>query len=368
MRVKRVKLAKLPNFLRSRRGLRRFAWGVLGYNVAVVVWGAFVRATGSGAGCGRHWPLCNGEVLPRAQSMATVIEVTHRATSGVALLLVGALLIWSFAAAPARSTLRRAAAFSAAFMVGEALLGAGLVLFELVAHDASMKRALSMVLHLVNTLFLLGALAIAATSAERDSDSGAPREREREREREPRTAPAPDRSAALLLLPIALAAVVAVAATGALAALGDTLFPSRTLREGWAQDFSPTAPWLLRLRVLHPFLAVVSATLVLGAASAVRSARPSARRYADFATAFVVVQFCVGLLNLQLLAPVWMQLVHLGLAEGVWIALVLCAWHALYADRSGLSAVADRGSRPLPQLRADLPSLRAAAGDRAGAE
>ena len=68
--------------------LARSAWAVLAYNVVVILWGAIVRATGSGAGCGSHWPLCNGVVLPNAEKASTLIEFAHRATSGIALLLV----------------------------------------------------------------------------------------------------------------------------------------------------------------------------------------------------------------------------------------------------------------------------------------
>src|SRR3954471_23520600 len=140
----------------------RFAWGVLAYNLLVIAWGAFVRASGSGAGCGRHWPLCNGEVVPRAPAVATIIEATHRVTSGIALVLVVALAVWAWRALPQRHPGRRAAVMSAVFVFGEALIGAALVLFELVAHDASMKRALSMILHLCNTFFLLASTAVTA--------------------------------------------------------------------------------------------------------------------------------------------------------------------------------------------------------------
>src|SRR5512133_2746292 len=114
----------------------RFAWAVLAYNLAVVAWGAFVRASGSGAGCGRHWPTCNGNVVPRSPSAATLIEFSHRLSSGLALLLVVTLALWAFRAYPRRHAVRRAAAASVVLMLTEALVGAGLVLLSLVAHDA----------------------------------------------------------------------------------------------------------------------------------------------------------------------------------------------------------------------------------------
>jgi heme A synthase len=289
----------------------KFAWAVLAYNLLVIAWGAFVRASGSGAGCGRHWPLCNGEVLPRAPRVETLIEAAHRGTSGVALLLVVALGVWALFALPPRHLGRRAAALSVIFIFGEALIGAGLVLFELVAHDASARRALSMVLHLGNTFLLLASLATTAWAA-----SGPARERMTD---------ARGGHVVRGALAVAMGLVLVVGASGAVAALGDTLFPARTLREGLAQDFSPVAHLFVRLRLLHPFLAVAAAVVVIAAATVVRLLRPSAgvRFTSRAVTLLVVAQIGAGLVNVTLLAPVWMQLVHLLLADAAWIALVL---------------------------------------------
>jgi heme A synthase len=81
----------------------RFAWFVVVYNIAVILWGAYVRATGSGAGCGSHWPLCNGALFPATANTQTTIEFTHRVTSAVSLVLVAILLIlcWRRTATPA---------------------------------------------------------------------------------------------------------------------------------------------------------------------------------------------------------------------------------------------------------------------------
>ena len=82
------------------RGLRGYAAGVLGFMVLVILWGAVVRATGSGAGCGNHWPLCNGDYFPHHPRLATVIEFTHRSMSGVCTALVAVLMAWTFLARP----------------------------------------------------------------------------------------------------------------------------------------------------------------------------------------------------------------------------------------------------------------------------
>src|SRR6185312_14033701 len=147
---------------RGELRLSRFAWGLLGYETLVVVWGAYVRASGSGAGCGRHWPMCNGEVIPRAPHISTLIELSHRLSSGGALIGTLVLLAGAIRVYPRGHRVRRGAWVTASLMVVEALIGAALVLFELVAHDASMKRALSISLHLVNTFLLLASTSVTA--------------------------------------------------------------------------------------------------------------------------------------------------------------------------------------------------------------
>lgn len=318
------------------KAIARLAWSVLAYNVAVVLWGAYVRASGSGAGCGRHWPLCNGEVVPHPKSIATVIEASHRATSGIAVIAVLVLLLATFVGLPRGHRARRGASLSTLFIFTEALVGAGLVLFELVAHDASMKRALSMVLHLGNTFFLLAALALTAwwTTTEevpknrRAADSRTVLETAALASEVP---PSSSRPLALRAVVVAaLGSVLLLGASGAVAALGDTLFPASSIREGLVQDLSPMAHAFLRLRLLHPLIALCSGVLVLGAAGLVRSVSTSARARAcaRVVTLLFVVQFAAGLLNVSLLAPIGMQLVHLLLAEATWIALVLMAWEA----------------------------------------
>ncbi len=288
----------------------RYAWAVLAYNVAVILWGAFVRASKSGAGCGAHWPMCNGEVIPRAPGLETLIEYFHRLTSGVALVLVFGLAVWAFKAAPPQSNVRKGAVSAAVFVAGEALIGAGLVLFDLVAHNASLKRALSMCLHLTNTFFLLGALALTAFWA-----SGAPAIRLRRQGLVP-WAIAP-----------AILGMLVLGASGAVTALGDTLFPASSLREGLLQDTAASAHFLIRLRILHPFIATAVGVFATCGALALRLLRPSVpvRGLARALMALFVAQYCAGLLNVALLAPTWMQLVHLLLADLVWITLVLLA-------------------------------------------
>jgi cytochrome c oxidase assembly protein subunit 15 len=298
------------------RQLGRFAWAVVAWNVAVIVWGAYVRATGSGAGCGRHWPTCQGEVVPRAPALTTVIEFTHRATSGLALVLVLALALAAWRWRPAGHPARRAALAALALIIVEALLGAGLVLFGFVARDTSPARGWVMAIHLTNTLLLLAALVLAAAWAEAPSG---PVLRGR-------------RAVVLPLLAAALAIMVA-GASGAVAALGDTLYPATSLGEGLRQDLSGEGGLLLRLRLLHPPLAVLAALAVAWAARrAGEAAEARVGAAGPLAIAFAWSQVGLGLLNVTLLAPVWLQLAHLALADLTWIALVVVAARACWPE------------------------------------
>ena len=305
------------------RAFTRFAWAVLAYNLGVVAWGAFVRATGSGAGCGRRWPLCNGEVVPRAPAVETLIELAHRVTSGVSLALVVALAIWAARALPRGHAARSASLWALALVVTEALVGAGLVLFGWVAKDASFARGWVMGVHLANTFLLLGALALTADWSSRPGGVALGR-----------------RPALAGLLGLAVTLVLLTGVTGAIAALGDTLFPATSFGAGLRQELATEAHVLLRLRVLHPFAAVATAFVLVCVARAAIRRRPEerVRRAARGLVGLVALELVAGLSNLGLLAPVWLQLVHLLLADLVWISLVLLAARALAPQEA--SAVA----------------------------
>lgn len=288
--------------------LARSAWLILAYNLGVIAWGAYVRATGSGAGCGAHWPLCDGRIVPRSLGAETLIEYSHRLTSGLALLSVVWLLFRVRRACPDGHPARRGAAMSLVFMLAEAAVGAGLVLFELVADNASMARALFMAVHLANTFVLVAWITLTAWWLSGGEDVAPSR--------------LPGRTAAVAGL---LGAVVIVGVSGAIAALGDTLFPSQSLSEALAADLSATSHLLIRLRILHPALAIATTVLLVIAAPllARRSATPLAHRLATGVVALGLTQIGAGIVNVLLLAPVWMQLLHLLLADLLWILLVL---------------------------------------------
>jgi heme A synthase len=308
---------------------RTYAWGVLGVNLLVILWGAFVRASGSGAGCGRHWPLCNGTVLPADPGIATVIEFVHRASSGVALFLVVLLWWWSRRVFPRRHRVRGAASAALGFIVLEALIGAGLVLLELVGSNDSLARAGYLAAHLLNTFLLLGSLALTAHWA------GAAA-----------AGPLRGGDAAPRLLLAGLLLVLLVGMSGAVTALGDTLFPAESLREGWRADRASESHFLIRLRVIHPLLAVLTAGYLVAMVGLVRRARPAARPGTPLVL-LVALQLAAGAANLLLLAPTVLQLTHLLLADLLWVAAVAFAAAALAAP-----VRVARGPRPALSWRA----------------
>jgi heme a synthase len=289
----------------ASRALGGFAWGVVGYNILVILWGAIVRATGSGAGCGDRWPLCNGDFFPHHPRLATVIEFAHRSMTGVCTFLVLALVVWTFYATQKGHRARKAAVTSVALLVTEALLGAVLVLGGYVEHNISTARVAMQAVHFTNTMLLLGALSLTAWWL---SD---PKWVE---------APSPRGGRSLVWTAwIAVAATMVVGATGALAALADTLFPSPSLQEALASDFAASSPLLVRMRWMHPAAAIVGFCCVLWLVMRVRS------RLGWLVAGLLGLQFVSGVGDVLLLAPVWMQILHLLGADLYWIALVTLA-------------------------------------------
>jgi len=293
--------------------LRSFAWAVLAYFIAVILWGTLVRATGAGAGCGNHWPLCNGTVMQYAASVNTLIEFTHRVTSGLSLLAVVALLLWSWAATERGHLARIASVAAVALTVMEEILGALLVALGLTAQSQSPLRPWFLVLHLTNTLLLLAALALTAHLLSRKS--GYRWETIR------------------LVAPwgalLGILVVMAVGVTGSLAALGDTLFPASSLAGALSQDFAQnlTTPsgWLVRWRWTHPAIAVVASSflvwILLRAAWGV--AKQTHHGLSALVVALLASVYLLGLLDAALLAPVWAQVAHLLAADSLWVVLVV---------------------------------------------
>ena len=285
-----------------------YAWAVFLYNLLVIVWGAYVRVTGSGAGCGQHWPMCNGEVIPRDPKIETLIEYSHRTTSGLAMISVLVLLIWAYRLYPKGNTVRLGAKLSMIFMVTEAILGAGLVLLRLVEDDASIGRIFSMGAHLVNTFLLIASISLTAWWA----SGGKPVNWNKD---DPLSK----------FLKLAVGALIIIGVTGAITALGDTLFPVQDIIDKGAKGKGFTETFLRQFRILHPlFSAIISFYLLLIViAVKKRTYDPTTQKLASILLIAFLVQLTVGITNIILRVPAWLQLTHLFFADLVWVALVL---------------------------------------------
>ena len=309
------------NPIPHNRNLARFAWFAVFYNVLVVLWGALVRASGSGAGCGNHWPLCNGQVIPVSPGFHTIIEFVHRQMTVGSTLIVIALLVWTFRMTVKGHAARWFAIASTLLLVNEAFLGMLLVKLGYVTENQSAGRMVLLSIHLSNTLLLLAALTLTARFlSSGQAWSGLHRAR------------------GFGWALAGLAATIGVGVSGSMAALGDTLFPAASLQAAYLQDFAGSSPWLLRLRLVHPASALLAALFVIWLIRRSRQAdphrlperEPNRTFLARLVVLLLALQFLLGIADVLLLAPAWMQLLHLLGADLYWVALVLLAAETIW--------------------------------------
>lgn len=281
---------------------RRLAWISLVANVVVILQGAVVRITGSGAGCGSHWPTCNGEIVPLQPSLETGIEFSHRLLSFGVLVLGAWLLVRALRTRRERPGLATFAGLAMVFLVIEALIGAATVLLGLTGDNTSVARGVWVAGHLVNSLVLIGLLSATVVYS---------------RAQAPAYPLRIGRQGGLAaVLGIALLAALVLSFTGGIAAMGNTIFPSDSLAEGFRADFDSDSHPLIRLRILHPLIAVAVGTYLfvgLGLSWWLKPV-PEARRTARVLLGVYLAQLVVGVFNLALLGPFVLQLLHLFMA------------------------------------------------------
>jgi heme A synthase len=285
-------------------------------NVVVILQGAVVRATGSGAGCGSHWPTCNGVVVPLDHTLESIIEFSHRGLSGLVLLLGLWLLIRAWQVRHANRGFFAFATAAAVFVIIEALLGAATVLLGFTGDHVSVGRGLMVAVHLVNSLLLVGVLSATVVYS---------------RPVRPAWPLAAGQQKLLsTVLFLGLAGMLLIMFSGGIAAMGTTMFPSETLREGMAADFNPDSHLLVRLRILHPLISLaigIYLFIALGFGWWLKPV-PQARRLAQALLTVYLIQLGVGLTNFVMMAPIVLQLLHLSLAVlsfGLLVALSIKA-------------------------------------------
>ena len=295
----------------------KFAWFTLAYNVVVILWGVFLRASKSGDGCGQHWLTCHGEVIPSAPELKTVIEFSHRLTTGPAFLFVLILCVWALRRYGWRHKIGKAATVSFLFIITEVLVGAGLVLTGNTAETLTAARPFWAIGHLINTFTLLASLTLTAWLA-----SGRQKYLFR------------GDSKALWLIGIGVVAILLVGASGSVAALSTMLFPSETIAEGISKDLSTASNVLVRLRVSHPILSILVGAYLIFLAGwlKARSNDGPVTRWSNIVSFIVLAQIAFGAATLLTLGPILMQLGHLLLADLLWISFVILAAGFFWRD------------------------------------
>jgi cytochrome c oxidase assembly protein subunit 15 len=283
--------------------LRKIIFLTVIYTIVVILWGAWVRISHSGDGCGDTWPLCRGQLIPEAERAKTWVEYTHRVMSGLYGILIVAIFFWTRKFFERGHRARKTAKWLLIFMIIEALLGAKLVLFGLVGSNDSFYRAFVIGIHQINSLLLTGTAALLfMTSSETES-------------RPPLHFPgqAYVRYFGHLL----------IAMTGAWAALSSTLFPSESLSESFAKEFAPDSPLLMKLRSLHPALAIIiGISICIWLYKQISKANGFLKQVYLQTSALWAFAIVFGIMTFLLSSPVWMKISHLFLAHMLWISLL----------------------------------------------
>ncbi|MCB0390860.1 MAG: COX15/CtaA family protein [Bdellovibrionales bacterium] len=293
---------------------QKFSAAMVAYSLFVILWGAFVRISNSGDGCGKSWPLCHNSIIPSTKHLPTWIEYGHRLTSGIYGILILFLVITAFASFPKKHFVRKIAVASGVLTITEALLGARLVLAGLVGANASIERAVTMSIHLINSLFLVAVLVLLYDwSKERIYKV---------------------KFSEFKAKTISFSAVITflvIGTSGTIAALSTTLFPAESLLSGVLADFSKSSHFLVRVRITHPlsatFLGVVLITLTYLAY--IKSKDECLKFRTTVLMGLIPAGIGIGYSTLFLLSPLFLKLLHLSWAYFIWTGLILCISRAI---------------------------------------
>lgn len=263
------------------------------YTLIVIFWGAWVRISHSGDGCGDHWPLCQAEFIPDLTEKKTFIEYFHRLMTGAYGIIV--FFIFFKLRNHARELVRKLNIWLLVLMITEALIGALLVKLSLVTVNDSYMRLLFMILHQLNSFMLTGVTYLLFKAINPEFNFK------------------PSKKLVLFLV---------VSVTGAIAALSVTLFPSISLLQGIIDDFSHDSHIFIKLRVVHPFLAV---TIMSGFMVWLFM-----KNQTRFALEILFAMF-IGVITLVTLSPVGLKIAHLGIAHVLWARFLSLNWNSLQA-------------------------------------
>ena len=273
-------------FSLTKKTFGKFSFFSLVFILGVILWGAWVRFSHSGDGCGNDWPLCKGEFTP--DSFSALMEWIHRATSGLSLLIVFTLVFLAFKIYPEKHIVRKISLAAGGLILVEALIGAVLVLASLTGSNSSSLRVIVLAFHLINSLLLVATLTLCQQGAFSEKI----------------TVNKP------IIYFVCLFPLLAL--TGSIASLAGTLFPSESLTQAFLLDFLPESHITLKLRPLHPLLALGFVAFCLIGFSEKKK----------ILGGMALVAVCSGFITLVSLSPVWLKLSHLLIAYILWIILI----------------------------------------------
>jgi len=278
--------------------LNSYAKSGLFLSIVSILAGAFVRATGSGDGCGATWPTCKGRIIPALTDTSELIEFSHRSVSG--LLLIVTLIIFSKTRKFQKGSLVKSVTnYLTFFVIFEAVIGAVIVLFEWVGLNSSLPRIVAVPIHLVNTFGLLGCFAILNKILQDDLKE---------------IKLIFNRNFILISSLFLLSG-----ATGSITALADVLFPSASFIEGFLEDFDKTSEVLTRLRILHPIISSALSVVLY-----VYSTRIN-KKYGvsvKLLKTFVIIAVLLGVFNVISNIVLPLSILHLAIADFLWISYI----------------------------------------------
>lgn len=285
----------------KKEQFKLFALALIFYTLLVILWGAWVRISHSGDGCGDTWPLCHGVLIPEAEQNKTWVEYFHRVTSGIYGLVAIGFYLMARKIFPNGTSVRTLAGWVLFFTITEAALGAKLVLFGLVANNDTPFRTFSMSLHQINSLLLMGTVILSWLHVDVVRS------------------PLKKRS---FLMPLLF---LLISTSGAWAALSTTLFPSDSLLAGFKDDFNSDSHFLVRLRVLHPLISLSLGSFILFRLW--KSWQTTPENHILHKRSFItLLLFLIGIAfgasTLLALSPLWMKISHLALTHILWFALL----------------------------------------------
>ena len=267
-------------------------------SIVSILAGAFVRATGSGDGCGATWPTCKGRIIPALTDTSELIEFSHRSVSGF--LLIVTLIIFSKTRKLHKASLVKSVTnYLTFFVIFEAIIGAVIVLFEWVGLNSSLPRIIAVPIHLVNTFGLLGSYAILYKILEDDIQE---------------IKSIFNKNFILISFLFLLSG-----ATGSITALADVLFPSASFIEGFLADFDKTSEVLTRLRILHPIISTILSIVLYLYSTRIN------KKYGvnvKLLKTFIIVAVSLGVLNVLSNIVLPLSILHLAIADFLWISYI----------------------------------------------